>query len=713
MEKGSNIRRGLPRKIDRRAMLQAMAGSTVLGAEVQLAGSGGDRAAGAASQQGRASLSLAHRIPGAHWREDERFAVLLKALNAHRRAVDEIALGDGSGFWSSPERIERSNEILKRRIAQFKEAGWRAGINVGVTMGHGNNNNPSMPPLPFQPTVGHDGQVSDACPCPNDPNYRAHISKKYELMARTNPDFIWLDDDLRVSHHGPTYPCFCPICLKLFGHGTVREALVKQLNAPAGGDLRRAWTQFMADSVNGVCADIQRAVVQVNASIEIGEMTIGYSHSTYGGYPINRWMQTLGARRGRPGHGYYTDQPARFGQVDLNPALLDKAFDVGRQVRDYPPEVEIIQHELETYPHIPLDKATRTIINECTVALMMGCTGIAFTLFPFTELVSYEDYDGLLGAVSRERPAWEALLEARQDLLPAGFWPADNRLLMANRQVDQTGWFWEHGVYEIQQPNETIEMGLPMTTDPQAACGVLLSGKVAEAFTTDELRGFLAKAVLMDGFALGVLWQRGLGELTGVKPGERIPAGITERLTNHPLNGHYAGDRRDVLAGPSDGVSSLVPVAEGVGDLAHLVRSGGSDAGICFSTYQNALGGRVAVSTFGPWHRQGRSATRHRLLAVGDWLVNGRLPVLIEPTVRTAPLVRMSADGKRFALLLFNPALDPTGPLTVRVRTRARQVFLVDQGKVTPLPSEREGKDMVLRLASVPPSQTAIVLGSG
>jgi hypothetical protein len=73
----------------------------------------------------------------------------------------------------------------------------------------------------------------------------------------------------------------------------------------------------------------------------------------------------------------------------------------------------------------------------------------------------------------------------------------------------------------------------------------------------------------------------------------------------------------------------------------------------------------------------------------------------------------MSADGKRFALLLFNPALDPTGPLTVRVRTQARQVSLVDQGKVTPLPSEREGKDMVLRLASVPPWQTAIVLGSG
>ena len=698
------MRRILHFEIDRRMMLQAMAGAPAMGAGVQLAGRGGDKAAGSPRERARGALSLAHRIPGAHWRTDERFALLLEALNAHRSAVDEIALGDGSGFWSPPERIERSNEILKRRIAQFKEAGWRTGINVGVTMGHGDSADRSLPPLPFQPTVGYDGKVSNACPCPNSPEYRAYISKKYELMARTNPDFIWMDDDLRASHHGPVYPCFCPICLKMFGRKTDREELVKQLNTPANGDLRRAWTEFRAASIEGVCADVHRAIVQANPSVEIGLMTIGYSHSAWGGYAINRWMKALGARRGRPGHGYYTDQAART-------LLLDKAFDVGRQVRDYPPEVDVVQYELEDYPHIPLDKAARTVINECTAALMMGCNGIAFTLFPFTE-VSFEDYDRVLGAVSSERPAWEALLKGMAGMPLVGFWPADHRLLMANRQIDATGWFWEHGVYEIQQPNETAEMGLPLTTDPKAACGVLLAGKVAEAFTTEELRGFLSKGVLMDGIALGVFWERGLGELTGVKAGERIPAGITERLTNHPLNGRYAGDRRDVLANPADGVRSLVPVADGVGDLAHLVRSDGADAGSCFSTYSNALGGRVAVSTFGPWHRQGRSATRHRLLAVADWLASGRLPVLIEQTVRVAPLVRLSPDRRRFALLLLNAALDPTGPLTLRLRAQPRQVSLINQGKVVLLRTEREGNDLVVRLASVPAWQTAILLGS-
>ncbi len=197
-----------------------------------------------------------------------------------------------------------------------------------------------------------------------------------------------------------------------------------------------------------------------------------------------------------------------------------------------------------------------------------------------------------------------------------------------------------------------------------------------------------------------------------MNPGEHIPAGITERLTNHPLNGRYAGDRRDILASPADGACSLVPVAEGVGDLAHLVRGNGSDAGMCFSTYQNSLGGRVAVSTFGPWHRQGRSATRHRELAVAAWLADGHLPVLIEQTVRLAPLMRVSPDGKRFALLLVNTGLDPTGPLTLRLRAQARQVSLINQGKATPLLSEREGNAIVVRLQSVPAWQTAILLGS-
>ena len=186
MDNHSNMHRGLHSKIGRRVMLQAMGGATALGAGVQLKSAARNGAAGAPPARARGSLSLAHRIPEEHWRADERFALLLKVLTTYRSAVDEVVLDEGSGFWSSLAQVEHSNEILKRRIAQLKEAGWPTGINFGLTMGHGDSDEASLPPLPFQPTVGHDGKVSNSCPCPNSPEYRTYISKKYELMARTS-----------------------------------------------------------------------------------------------------------------------------------------------------------------------------------------------------------------------------------------------------------------------------------------------------------------------------------------------------------------------------------------------------------------------------------------------------------------------------------------------------------------------------------------------
>ena len=171
---------------------------------------------------------------------------------------------------------------------------------------------------------------------------------------------------------------------------------------------------------------------------------------------------------------------------------------------------------------------------------------------------------------------------------------------------------------------------MPLTTDPRTACGVLLAGRVAEAFSDDELRDMLARGVWMDGEALAVLWARGLGELAGVRPGEHLPGGMAERLTMHPLNGAGAGDVREALVGPGDFTCNLIAVAEGVGDLAHLDYCNGIDGGSCLSTYTNALGGRVVVSSYAPWQRLGRAAKRRQLLALADWLSGGRLPVLIE-----------------------------------------------------------------------------------
>ena len=463
-------------------------------------------------------MLLTYRVIPSQWRPDAAFHRLLSVLRAHRSGVDGILLfTEEMGVAYTPlEQVAESAAVLKERIVALRAAGLqRVDINVLATLGHGDMPAGLMPAMPFQPMVGHDGQVSTSCACPNSPAFRAYCRERYATVAQAGADVIWVDDDVRMSHHGPTYPCFCPICLAVFGQGLDREALVARLNVPENGALRREWSDFAAASVESLCAEIRQAVEGASPRTALGLMTIGHSHSTYAGYPITRWMQALGARHSRPGHGYYNDQAPR--------ALLNKALDVGRQVRDYPPEAQgDIQYELENYPYITLDKSVRTVLNECAAALAMGCNGIAFNaLRPGAP----DDYEPLMAAIEKERPVWEALVEGAEGLPLMGLWPADHRELMARRQVDDGGWFWEGGAYDMQRPNALAEMGVPLTTDPRTACGVLLAGRVAEAFSDEELREMLARGVWMDGEALGVLWARGLGELAGVRPGERLPAG--------------------------------------------------------------------------------------------------------------------------------------------------------------------------------------------
>ena len=652
------------------------------------------------------NVRLAWRIAPVQWETGEQFARLLALLKAHASAVDEISLFDEAfprNAATPLTELERLADLLKQRIGELHRAGFpSAGINVILTLGHQDVPGGFLPPLSVPPAVGHDGRVSTSCVCPNSPAFRSYIRRRYAMMARAKPDFIWVDDDMRGSHHGPTYPCFCPLCLKKFGRAAGRVSLVKQLNAPENGDLRRQWSEFMAASLEGVCKDIGEAVREVDPNLEVGLMTIGYSHSTYAGYPIRRMMRALGAKRGRPGHGYYTDDVPRM--------LIGKALDVGRQVRDYPPEVRTIEYELENYPYIALDKASRTVLNECTAALIMGANGIAFNALK-DQGGTLEDYEPLMQAIAAERPVWEALVRGSAGLPLVGLWPADTPALMANRTVDEQGWFQEPAAYDIQRPNQVAEMGIPLTTDRAAALGAILSGRVAEGFSNDELRAMLARAVLMDGAALRVLWTRGLGELTGVKPGTHFPNGVVERFTNHPLNGPYAGDGREALPGPADDVWSLAPVGKGVEELARLIRYDGADMGACFTIYTNSLGGRVAVSTYSPWRRLGRGAKKRQLAAVADWLAGGRLPALIEQTARVAPWVRSSPDGRRVAVVLLNTSLDPTGGLTLRLRAQPARLSLVSGPRSEPLTLRRSPGEVRVEVPSIPAWHAAVLIG--
>ncbi|MEN6536263.1 MAG: hypothetical protein ABFD89_21580, partial [Bryobacteraceae bacterium] len=135
----------------------------------------------------------------------------------------------------------------------------------------------------------------------------------------------------------------------------------------------------------------------------------------------------------------------------------------------------------------------------------------------------------------------------------------------------------------------------------------------------------------------------------------------------------------------------------------------GKEVGSRFSVFTNSLDGRIPVASYSPWRRLGRGPKRRQLLSVADWLTGGKLPVRIDQTVRVVAFVRVDAEGRRLVMVLFNAALDPSGPLTVRLRVNPAGLPLVDARGLHPLRVSRTDGGCVVEVPSINAWHTAIL----
>ncbi len=623
------------------------------------------------------SLTLSWRVGVPHYDTDAAFADLCELVRANLDWLDEIAFFETvtHHLYLPLDQISERATILGRRVAQMKELGVPVvGINVLTTLGHLNEGWDYMPPLPFQPMVGHDGGVSRGCACPNTPELREYVRAKYTLIARAAPDFVWVDDDIRMNNHGVAFACFCPTCLGLLSQtlGTAydRETLLVALNDPAREDLRQAWIRRNADTIASLMDDIATAIHAVDPGIATGLMTAG-GGDVYAGAELVRWMEALRATRMRPGGGFYTDATPG--------GMIGKALDVGRGARSIPlmPAVTDVQYELENFPYQKLRKSATALIAECTLALATGCNGIALNMLPMWG-GPFDDCAAFLPRLRAARADWQQFVSFVTGMPAAGLWPAWHPDLVARRRVcPGDPWLnhvWDHGA---SVPYVLAEVGLPLSAEPWAGdepppYGTVLAGHTVDAFSDDELRTLLSGGVLMDTAVLDALEQRGLGALTGVRIARRLDNGVMEEFTPDPLNAEHAGQVRDARIefwGDGRGKADvLAPVAEGVRMLAELRDYFRRPQGPCLSAFENELGGRVVVMGYAQWMFLQSVAKRAQLLNIADWLTRGALPVRIEQAVPLVPLVRMSADRTRAAVVLLNAGLDPVDSAIVRVR---------------------------------------------
>lgn len=654
-------------------------------------------------------MILSHRIPFPRYADDDQFKQTLEFLQRYRNVVDEICLfSENTNFACWPlESFAKNADIMQCRMHALRQAGFHpVGINALNTLGHLDDVADYYPPMPFPPMVGHDGSQAKTCPCPNAPALHTYLREKYRIIAAAQPDFLWVDDDFRLQAHGVAFPCFCTVCLEQFGHQYPQRAdLVAALNSPEHGHLREQWIEHNIRTLETLARLITQVIHQVNPDIEIGLMTAGPGWTSYSGLAFTRLFAIFGGKRARPGGGMYTDYTPH--------EMSAKIFDIGRQCEIYPPQVSNIQYEVENFPCQALDKSPRTVLNESLLALGAGCNGVAFSAFRYIPH-PLADYHPLFQALLKERPLWDTFVAQAEGLPLRGYWPVWSSELMAKRQVDNGNWFWNSDEYNIDAPLPLTDIGLPFTLNADSACGSVLSGKLIEVLRDEQLQQILSGGVLMDVAALHSLWDRGFGELTGVKPGRHYSNGVRELFSDHPLNGIFAGDGRSVSMAYYPSVAhELLPIAEGVETLSTLLRFDEVAAGACVTAYQNELGGRVVVSGYLPWKYNTTWGKRAQVTALADWAARGRLPLIIDPPapVRITPLVRMSADSSRFAAILLNTGYDPTGPLIFRFRAAATDATLLTPDAEIPLRSQQQPGELSVTLSNLPPWQAQVIVG--
>lgn len=608
------------------------------------------------------------------WETEEGLRRLMDYFRDSSRAVDELALYSFATLAPPPlDEARRQANRWQSVMAQLRaELGLRVGFNVPATMGHRPENLDGSMNEPWQRVVGADGQQCPGSYCPNDPHFQEFAREFYTIHAASKPDFIWIDDDIRLGHHHPvSFVCFCDRCVADFsrrvGERFTRQTLRAALDVPsqdATDSIRHQWLEHNRRLIAELLRVIEQAVHAIAPGLPIGFMACD---RFWEGYDFPRWAEALAGPdrsevRWRPGGGFWSD--------DVPLELVTKAHEVGRQTAVLPKEVAVIQSEVETFPHYILKKSVRMTILEAAAYLAAGATGTAFNVLTHHR-EPLDEYRPFLAAVKLARPFLAAMRERLGRRLAIGVFPAWNRDLFVASGSRESWLESPMIVTALRQQYVFGEIGLPMCYHRDGARVITLAGATPLAFNNDELQEMFRGGVFLDVAAWRALDQRGLSHLTGVRPAIAIERDAIEVFREHPINEGRTGRQRNCRqAYWPEVVHRLEAAADKVEVLADLTDYEGRQLGPCLTAHENPLGGRVAVAGYYPWfliHNESKSIQLKRLFL---WLSRDTLPVVVESCAKTIVWAHGELDGE-IAFALLNASFDAVANLCLRVRSRA------------------------------------------
>ncbi len=589
-------------------------------------------------------MKKAYRINYNRWYTDEIFSEHLRYIKENIDFIDEAILireFSHTAYWSLEDEAV-ATDLLKKRIKQYKAAGVKSvGVNIMSTIGHLNEAWGVTPELGLTPFTSIDGEVSKGCLCYSNDKFRDYTVRRYKMYASTEPDFIYLDDDIRPVNHTFHDGCFCDDCItrfnKRYGYDYDREGLKAHY-----GELEKRWYEFECESLRELIKLLVDTIKEVNPKIKIGYM------STEENTDIS-FVKQAGAKKLRPGGGFYSDA------LLVPNTVFVKAFETGRQIEKLGADMEDIQYEYENFPYLTYGKSKTLTVLEVTAALMNGCNGVAFNY------LHRDDNPIIMEAIRENNAFWDEITAPE---------------------------YKNSGIY---CPNSTSamymgEIGIPMTSCMDTASAFVILGKHWDDFDDEQIKKMLSSSVFTDGAGIKQLTKRGFGAYCGGRVAAEYDSGMAQRFTAHPLNGRFKGYYRDVFMNfYGENTCCGFELDAGAESLATLETVSHKNLGQCsMYIYKNSLGGTVAADGYLNESFMRAEEKREQISNVLDLLSGGKMCVRISGRAKIIPIVRQSRGGN-IKIMLTNAWFDCSGELECRIMTDKPLFAVNSDGSKTPV----------------------------
>jgi len=648
----------------------------------------------------RASISFRIGVP--LWLPEPRYEELLRLFEKYRGVTDEITFFTSETHPPLPlEVIDQRSRILARRMRDARRLGYRAGINLLSTLGHHNENLPNSLSTDYTRMTEPGGGVCQGSFCPNDERMRGYIAQAYQSLTAAEPDYIWIDDDVRLFGHMPiSCGCFCATCLAIFEKATGLRYRRDTLRAALGEgpldkklELRRQWLQHNRNTIRRLFELIERTVHDMKPGLPLGFMT---GDRFFEGYDFDTWAEVLsGPGKAevlwRPGGGQYTD--------DVLDGIAQKAHQMGRQTALLPTRVVRIQSELESFPYQRLKKSAHATTLEACSYIAGGCTGTAFNVLSMYD-EPLEEYEPLVARLKDARPFLDLLAKCLGRAPAIGVytgWTKDS-FIARNPGGD---WIAGGGDSWTHHADEVFALGIPPAYLARHASVTVLSGDSVLAMTREEVHTMLSGGVYMDPHALNRLNELGHQDLTGFAVERSLDRDCIEQFLGHPLNKGFAGRLRDGRQSfwhtPAFAFRRVDQKAEMLARIVDYTHQ--QVAPCCMGVFENRLGGRICVAGYYPWSHVQNLSKSSQLKSVFRWVAKDTLPAYVRSFHKINLWVRRPEQGKT-AIALTNSCIDPAEGVTLHILTDKTEARVVDmrcrQSALDVTQTDRQYKTLVL-----------------